>query len=379
MPDIDYRYLTVHLRTNKILGDLELRDVRFDNVLSGIGTASGTFFYDRNALDIDELKTATEPGAVALYILRNGVPAWAGIVDKRDRNPENRSVTLNCSTYESYFTRIFQQHTHYFDVTVDDQLSIASWIAGQVNEEPGSQIGIDIPSGQLSGVKRGRTFLAYEFKTLYDELSALAGLIDGFDFNVRPYIDSSGNLRRALEFGYPFLGASSTESQLVWDYPGNVGSVVISEDAKSSATRVYAIGAGDADAQLQYDVTSDKVASNQYPLYETSRSYKSVYSPTTLVAHGQADLQRLLTPVRTFQLDVTGSLWPNVNDYRPGDWAQLNIEDNWELEHKIVHTARIQSYSVTVPGNPSSGEVVSLVFETPKQIQDDGTTVNDGS
>lgn len=98
----EYRYYVADLLTNNVLGEIPFTNVSYERSLSKAGSFSGTIPV------IDATKTYnlyehTMPGKTALYILRDGVCVWGGIIWARQYNPINKTLTVDGNEYISYF------------------------------------------------------------------------------------------------------------------------------------------------------------------------------------------------------------------------------------------------------------------------------------
>lgn len=355
-----YQYVTTDLRTNTLISEIELTNVSYTRKLSSAGEANAEFSVPTDL--VEQLRAATSPGRTGLYILRDGRPMWGGIIWKRAYTRSTRRVSLAASSFESYFAKRFQNQTLAF--AQEDQLDIARTILGDAP----AHIGIDVSSA-LSGVLRDRVMFDYEFKTRGEELDQLSNLINGFDWNVVVSVDTSGTLRRTLVFGYPYLGVSAANTAYVFEYPGNISDFTISEDADGGGNTVWAIGGGEGEDQLETFASDTVSISNGFPILETSRSYKSVVSPTTLQGHADEDLAQLKVPVTVATVDVRPNDDPALGSYSPGDFANFIIDDPW-LDGRQVLTRRITGFTVQV-SDAGGPETVSLSFDTTERTQED--------
>jgi hypothetical protein len=96
-----YRYYTADLVTNTIIGELSLEDVGYERSLKSPGSFDGkiTITDQTNSLD---LYNATMPGKTAIYVVRDGVCAWGGIIWGRTYDMVSRSLTFSASEFTSY-------------------------------------------------------------------------------------------------------------------------------------------------------------------------------------------------------------------------------------------------------------------------------------
>jgi hypothetical protein len=347
-----YSYLVTDLRSNLVLAELPMTGVSYSNVLSGTGDFSGSVYIDP-AYHLKDLKEVTYPGRVGLYILRDTTCQWGGILWKRSYDSTSRKISLQGQTFESYMERRFQSQTLSFSQT--DQLLIAQRL---IDVQLGP-IHVEIDQS-LSGVLRDRNMFWYEYKTIGKELSDLANLENGFEYNIKVSMDPTGAFQRKLVFGYPQLGMTASQTPHVFDYPGNISDFALTEDAVEGANNMTALGAGEGVELLTSHVQDVDQARAGYPPLEASRSYRDVTQPSTLLMHSSEDLRRLRSPVTVYSVNVRADQEPEVGTYSVGDYARFRIEDDW-VNPMIDDYWRITKYAVSVDdqGGP---EKISLTL-----------------
>lgn len=109
----DYRYFLVNILTNQTIAEIPFLDVSYERALSKAGSFSGTIpvIDATQALDLYE---STMPGKVALYVLRNGVCVWGGIIWGRQYSPTNQKLQVDASEWISYFFHRVVWQTLYY-------------------------------------------------------------------------------------------------------------------------------------------------------------------------------------------------------------------------------------------------------------------------
>lgn len=349
-----YTYLLTDLRTNTVTAELPLQSVSYENKLSAVGDASGSIVMNDETILLDT-KTATTPGKSGLYILRNNIPVWGGIIWKRNYDSSSRVLQISANTFESYFEHRFQLQTKSWGNT--EQLDIARWL---VTSNGAAQSVLMDVSGAVSGVRRDRNMFSYEFKTTGTELSQLAQLINGFDYNVIIGKADNGNLTRRLEFYYPDAGVSRDATALLFDFPGSIKNFTLNESASDGGNTVWAIGSGEGTSQISAVALDDPEIAGGWPKIETSRSYKSVSQPSTLQSHADSDRDRLRIPISIFEVTVDSRVDPVFGSYSLGDWARFRMEDIFMSPPLDTH-ARITGIKVDID-NASGLENVSLTL-----------------
>ena len=97
-----YRYLLADLLTNQVTAELDLTNVSFTQQLNSAGSLSAQLLLTGTP-DPATAITATIPGRSAIYVDRNGVIVWGGIIWNRTYNSNNQHININASEFESYF------------------------------------------------------------------------------------------------------------------------------------------------------------------------------------------------------------------------------------------------------------------------------------
>lgn len=318
-----YRYLFADLRTNKVLAELPVRRPHFELGLPRAGSFSATLpLTDPKITALDPIN-ATIPTRTAIYVDRDGVLLWGGIIWTRRYKSATKTLELAGAEFRSYFD--------HRDIVVTasyagaDQLAIARALVTDAQAYTGGDIGISVGT-QVSGVLRDRTYNGYELKNLGEALTQLSEVENGFDLAVDvAYV--AGVPTKTLSLGYPRRGRRAPDSGWLFDYPGNIADYDWPEDGTAMATTRRATGAGDQQGMLVASATDPSLIDAGYPLLEDVRAYGDVVIQSTLQAHANADLaaskQILTLPTLTVRADMD----PTIGTYIVGDDARVRITD----------------------------------------------------
>lgn len=365
---VAYTYRAVDLRSNIVLEDLDLKNVQFTTVLNAVGDLTGSL-YVPDTIKGRLIENATIPGRTGVYVLRNGIPVWGGIIWKRDWDESAFTHRLTCETWESYaYHRIQRLNKTY---TSTDQLTIGRELITQSSPTIQSQTGIEPPDAATSGVMRQRFMYGYEYKTIGLEMEKLSALINSFDYRVNNYIKSDGSFGRKYILGYPRLGANASitdPSALTFDYPGNLLPFSLHEDAGSGAWTVFSVGAGEGTAMLSSQYADTQYDTAGWPELDEVTQYKSVTIQSTLDAHCQSDLQGSLPPIAVWDLNLAPDSDVTIEDFAVGDSAVFRIKSR-RWKNPVVFVARIARIAVTPP-DPGQLEQVKLTLTEPVIGQD---------
>lgn len=115
----EYRYFTTNLLSNDVLAEIPFKSVSYERALNSAGTFSGTIPVLPSNTGMD-LYNSTMPGKTGLYIVRDGVCVWGGIIWSRSYNVVDRSLNVNASEFTSYLyhRNIWKTWTHDFGATL---------------------------------------------------------------------------------------------------------------------------------------------------------------------------------------------------------------------------------------------------------------------
>jgi hypothetical protein len=99
---VNYRYFLTDLLSNQIISEVPFKGVSFERANRRAGSFSGTIpFLD--ATDGLNLYEATMPGRSGLYITRNNVCVWGGIIWSRSYDVDSKELEVDGGEFLSYF------------------------------------------------------------------------------------------------------------------------------------------------------------------------------------------------------------------------------------------------------------------------------------
>ena len=111
----NYRYFTVNIVTNDILAEIPFSGVSFERALKGAGSFSGTIAIAPDTKDLN-LYENTMPGKTAVYVVRDGVCVWGGMIWSREYTLINRTLSVNASEFTSYLQHRVVWKTFNYDI-----------------------------------------------------------------------------------------------------------------------------------------------------------------------------------------------------------------------------------------------------------------------
>ena len=114
-----YRYFVTDLLTNVVLAEIPFTGVSYERAIKGAGAFSGSIpvIPKTDSLDI---YNSTMPGKTGLYVVRDGVCVWGGMIWTRSYNAVARTLNVSGNEFTSYFyhRKIWKTWTHEYGATV---------------------------------------------------------------------------------------------------------------------------------------------------------------------------------------------------------------------------------------------------------------------
>jgi hypothetical protein len=258
-----------------------------------------------------------------------------------------------------------------------------------------AMVDIYVPEADFAGKpQNSMTFIREELKSFGEALTQFADNLDGFEwYFAYTYNKEAQRFRRLLHFidtppalmkkGSP--EPTNTEADkpgidtYLFEYPGNIITVQLSEDGDNACTRQFVAGGPPAGTTIEgYRPigawNNDEYLSKGFPLVENVESSKHA------TTSNQKTLNRLATvygreaapPIRRWSVTVNGSMDPIVGTYRLGHWCRLIINDEFIKQSLNVAgknqeargiVKRIVGITVNVPTGPQLPETVTLELE----------------
>lgn len=176
--------------------------------------------------------------------------------------------------------------------------------------------------------------------------------------------------------GYESLYGPSklAASNLIFEHPGNISSLSLTEDADGSATRSWFVDSGSdmgESAENYYGgYTNLSYLNAGWPILESTITDQNLYvtSDEAVIPYAKTFSYKLAPPIGKFSFTVNGSLDPQIGTYKPGDWCVIIPNDSF-INNRLkppyenrsgVLVRKIVSISVSVPDTPAFPEQVTL-------------------
>jgi len=373
-PEHTYTYLFCDLRTDTLLAELPLSEVSYSYELNGIGQLSATIPYTDETLPLDP-ETASQPGRTAVYVDRDGVLVWGGIVWTRQNVKGGKSI--QASEFLSYFQRRYIKKTLSTDTSLlldpryvdrggqrlyGDQMWIVWSLMRYAQDQPGGSIGLDVNplAGPPHGITRNVSYFGYERPEIYKAIAELAAADDGFDFGVEIGWTSAANNQaptryRRIRTWYPRRGRTVAESGLVFSKGGGHGSIISydwPEDGTSIVTEMSGLGAGTGEARIVKTASAQDMLDAGWPLLEGVATYEDVVDEAQVQGMTNSDLTARQQAQAQPRFEVVADGDPAFGSYSVGDEALFVIDPEPQSPRGREGVLRIVGIENTAANGP---------------------------
>lgn len=363
---VKYRYIFADLLTNSTLIELPLGGVTFDRALNKAGNFGGSFGLGNENYSDQSIIESTIPGRTALYVERTNLVGdvgivWGGVLWSRSWQEQALSIQYTAQTFESFPYVEDVRHSLIYPNPGTDQRNILRDLITKMQAYPYRNIGIIVPSAFADHIVRKVTFNDYEVWTFGSAIEYMIGFDAGFDYTIDCQYDSSGNITKVLRVDDK-LGAPIDNTNLAFDYPGNIKNFWLPENAASGATTIAGIGAGDGTSMVRTVDTNQQLLDAGYPEIVQTYTNKDVSVPTTLASQVRANLNQLRVPVSVPTFEINPQMQPEFGTYQLGDYAKFTLESKRFPTGPMNISSRVIGWSCTPPSSDSTEEV-SLIIE----------------
>lgn len=372
-----YTYLFCDLLTDAVLAELPLQQVQYETVLSGIGTLRAFVPLTAETLPLDPI-SSTVGARTALYVDRDGVIVWGGIVWTRQLAPGG--FTIQAAEFLSYY-----QHRYIVDtistnpanvtdtrylpegrlIYPDQRYVMWSLFAYAASKTGGNlNINYNFLITAENGVHRDLTYYGYERPEIYATMQQLSQSDDGFDFAIEcgwnPVVNNLPPTRyRRIQTWYPQRGRSAVDSGLVFSKGGPAASIIDydwPEDYTALATQTWALGDGQGESRLIAGAADTDLLMAGWPLLEAVQTYDGVTQAARAQGYANADLNARSGAAVAPTFAVLADADPQFGSYSVGDSAIFSLAPEPRWPDGMDAELRILDMQVTA----SSPEIVRL-------------------
>lgn len=330
----DYQILICNATTDTVIGALTPTSLSYSETLNDTGSATITAPLNTATRTLPE----ASPLLQSVFVLRDNVPVWGGILWGYSMDVATNTLTLSCSGFVSLLNRRRMRATKKYVST--DQALIVKDIVDTAQAISGGDMLIDTSPIVAVGKKRNRTYYDYERKNIGEAIEQLSDVRKGFDYAIRPaYV--AGVLTRRMTVTYPNTGRTTN---IVLDAGSNIDLLSATSDATQMTTVQHVKGEGDGSNALLVTATNANLL-NVYPMVEHLHVANDVKRTTTLDDYAQRGLDLGKQPVVIPTVQLDGSVEPHIGSYITGD--QVRVRASYGLLN-IDATYRITSWTVNV-------------------------------
>ncbi|MEV6313356.1 hypothetical protein AB0M10_32805 [Streptomyces sp. NPDC051840] len=372
-PDHTYTYLFCDLLTDQLLAELPLSGVSYSTELNGVGLLKGVIPYSDETLPLDP-DAASTPSRTTLYVDRDGVIVWAGIIWTRELVQGGKAI--QAAELMSYYQHRHVKQTLSTDTSAilnpsyvptgqrlyTDQKYIMWSLLQYAHAQPGGSIGVDTNplTAPAHGVTRTVTYYQFERPDIYGAISELASADDGFDFGIEvgwnPVANNQPPTRyKRARAWFPRRGRTVDQSGLVFTKGGTGGNILDfnwPENGVDMATEISGLGDGTGEAKVQAVVQdADRLASG-WPLLEAVTTYPGVVDQAQINGLAAAELTARSSAQTQPWFDVTADDDPAFGSYSVGDEGLFIIEPEPRMPAGREGALRIVSIENTAATGP---------------------------
>lgn len=195
--DVEYRYYLSDLLSNEIISEVPFRGVSFERANRRAGSFSGSipFIEVTSGLNLYE---STLPGRTGLYVMRNNICVWGGIIWSRSYEVDSRILQIQGSEFMSYFYKrhIWRTIQYGSDFVGIFSYQTSAGIATITTETPhgfsvGDRVRVTFTNPAVDGTYTIASVPAadqFQYETTYTDVSgtstsgACRTLVDTYDF-----------------------------------------------------------------------------------------------------------------------------------------------------------------------------------------------------
>ena len=154
MTATSYRYIFANASTNEVLAELPITGVQFDQKLNTYGSMSGHILLTGIDTTKFNLFNATIPTKCALYIDRNGIIVWGGVISYSFYDSATQILEFNAFEWLWWLSRRVIKNTSVF--TAQDECFIAHRLVINAQAETYGDVGLlynTDPTSTITSVK----------------------------------------------------------------------------------------------------------------------------------------------------------------------------------------------------------------------------------
>lgn len=333
MTTLPFRFKVYTNLGSVYLGSLELRDVGFNDPVTGNGSFGATALMT-DTQDVVKLKALINPDNFITVEYGNSI-LFGGPITARKWSTSKKELAFQAVSWRAWMYQIMLRinTTTYADVqytysAVDQNEIMRQIVRASVLNQSTPLMTYE---ASLSGVTRSLNVAGSEFKYVGDLIDSMAQRAGGFDWTVDVVMNSVTNKVNLRPTPY-FPQRGSVRPSVVIKSTSNGGNVLNDPDYDESfvnyRSRVWATGDGQPPDQVQaYDEDPDLTAGGRM-LSETVSNWSGVTNRTTLTGHARQERNYRAVPMQPIEFDLSLEA-PLFTNYSTGDRVRVILEDQW--------------------------------------------------
>ena len=232
-------------------------------------------------------------------------------------SPKQQYIDIKASGFLNLFQDRFTAASRIFTAT--QATTIASTVINETQAQTNGDYGVTIGSLATVGL-HDRTYQRTNLKNLLQDLTRVQTASFDFQFAYNKVFNT-------------FAQLGSQRPDVIFEYPKNITSFSVPNDATGLANHIIALGSGfgqQAQTQAVVDNTSSQTT---YKLREKVITPNGVIDVSTLTDVANAELAAWAFPFELPSITVDGNQAPFVTDYGIGDQVRIRIKNYKMLSH----------------------------------------------
>lgn len=342
-----YRYTTKDLLTGAELGEPDFYGVWASRMLNRPGQFTASLKLTGSLAEDAVRLSSTIPGRTAVFMERDDELIWGGILWTRMHSSQAKTLQFSAQTFESIFEHVVLE-SHFIQQAVAQEVIFDNLI-NQIQAQDNCDFGLTVPT--LPTTDRNRTVLIpdYEYHFATDALTQIIDVDEGLEYSISP--------DKTVRVDYPRLGGPNSE--LVFDYPGNVIDYWVPESGSTGGVKFGALGFGSGNKVARATAVVQDLLDAGWPAWWVVTQYPTIADLGIMVDKVTQDAIKRRIPHVTPTFDIKPDLFSGWDSL--GDDFTVHIEDfRYPTGHTL--TSRMIGWELT-PQSSDSSELLKLVIE----------------
>jgi hypothetical protein len=352
----ELRYVFLDALSGSIIEEIPLESVSINQTVSG-GDFQATFSLDRAGLDNDQLVSATIPGRCLVVAETDTRVYWGGFISSRTYQSQAKSVQLYAKTLDQYPSKRYVNYDREFEGV--DPRNIMLQLYFDMQFDPNSIV-VNLPGVFDTANPIDYSVFVSDLKTYRAVMDQLAtAQSGGFEWTI-DWTRTNNSYDKTLRIGQP-LGSALADSNVVFEYPGNILNYWRNDTIASGGTNIFGIGAGEGETQLIAEVVHEDLLSGGSPRLDAQISFKDVDDLDVLVELTQTQAALAKTPQPVYTVQMKADREPAFGDYGLGDFCRLVFKDPLHPEG-VTYATRLLGWTYS-PAQSDGVSEVQLILQ----------------